>query len=93
LTDQLCDGPLLTKMMEIMVRDEAPRLFAVVQEYRERVDCRVAAWGMAFEEHTDVVSLDGAIRSSTQNPADMLRLFAGDHITPRIVWFNPAHAK
>jgi hypothetical protein len=90
MTEQLCDGPLFTKMIEIMVRDEAPRLFAVVQEYREDVDCRVAAWGMAFDERTEVVSLDGAIRSTAKDPRDMLHLFADDRVTPRIVWCDPA---
>lgn len=90
MTEPLCDGPMLTKMLEIVVRDEAPRLFAVVQEYREDVDCRVAAWGMAFDEHTEVVSLDGTIRSTAKDPDDMLHLFAGDRVTPRIVWCDPA---
>ncbi|WP_238935408.1 hypothetical protein [Saccharopolyspora spinosa] len=33
---------------EDLVADAASSLFAVLQEYGERVDVRIAAWGMAF---------------------------------------------
>lgn len=73
-----------------MVADEAPRLFAVIQEYGERADGRIAAWGMAFEDHAAVVSVNGGTQLGLKAPESALRLFAfGKHISTRLVWFNP----
>jgi hypothetical protein len=58
-----------------MVADEAPRLFAVVQEYGERVDGQIAAWGMAFADHAEVVSVKRGMRMSLQAPEKALRMF------------------
>jgi hypothetical protein len=70
--------------------DEAPRLFAVVQEYGERVDGRIAAWGMALADHAEVVSVTRGMRMSLQTPKNALRMFTfGNHLRARLVWFNP----
>ncbi len=77
-------------IVDCMVADEAPRVFAVVQEYGDRVDGRIAAWGIAFPDHAEVVGVDGTLRIGLQAPHDSLRCFAwGSHITPRLVWVNP----
>ncbi len=86
----LCGEPEFAAILESMVVDEAPRLFAVVQEYGERVDGRIAAWGMAFADHAEVVSVERGLRMSLQAPNDAPRLFTvGCHIRARLVWFNP----
>lgn len=86
----LCGEEEFTAIMEKMVADEAPRLFAVMQVYGERVDGRIAAWGMAFTDHAEVVSVDHGMRMSLQAPENALRLFKfGSHIRARLVWFNP----
>jgi hypothetical protein len=86
----LCDEPQLAMILAEMVVDEAPRLFAVVQVYGERVDVRIAGWGMAFDDHAEVVSVDYKSRMSLHAPKDALRLFTfGSHIRARLVWFNP----
>ncbi|MGH3568502.1 MAG: hypothetical protein ACRDRH_21250 [Pseudonocardia sp.] len=86
----VCDEPEFAAILEEMVADEAPRLFAVVQEYGDRVDGRIAAWGMAFDDHTEVVPVKRGLRMSLQAPEDALRLFKfGSHIQARLVWFNP----
>ncbi|WP_422647458.1 hypothetical protein [Actinoalloteichus caeruleus] len=86
----LCDELEFAQILEEMVADEAPRLFAVVQEYGERVDGRIAAWGLAFADHTEVASVEGGLRTSLQAPEGALRLFAcGSHVRARLVWFNP----
>jgi hypothetical protein len=73
-----------------MVADEAPRLFAVVQEYGERVDGRIAAWGMAFEDHTEVVSVDNGTSITLRSPERAARGFSRrPNITARVVWVNP----
>lgn len=83
----MCDEPEFTALLEEMVADEAPRLFAVVQEYGERVDGRIAAWGMAFTDHAEVVSVEHAQRMSLRTPRNALRLFSdGSHLRARLVW-------
>lgn len=71
-----------------MVADEAPRLFAVVQELGVRVDARIAGWGLAYEDHVDVLGVGNSVhRGASPQPEDMLRYFQRpDHITARIVW-------
>ncbi len=86
----VCDEPEFAAILEGMVADEAPRLFAVVQEYGDRVDGRIAAWGMAFDDHAEVVSVKRGLRMSLPAPENALRLFkVGSHIQARLVWFNP----
>lgn len=86
----LCDEPEFAAILEEMVADEAPRLFAVVQEYGDRVDGRIAAWGMAFADHAEIVSVKRGLRMSLQAPENALRMFKfGSHIRARLVWFNP----
>lgn len=86
----LCDEPEFAAILEEMVADEASRLFAVVQEYGDRVDGRIAAWGMAFADHAEVVWVERKRRMSLQAPENALRLFKfGSYIRARLVWFNP----
>jgi hypothetical protein len=86
----LGDEPEFAAILESTVADEAPRLFAIIQEYGERVDGRIAAWGMAFDDHAEVVSVAHGMRASLRRPEDALRLFhLGSHIRARLVWFNP----
>ncbi|MGH3771256.1 MAG: hypothetical protein ACRDRW_07655 [Pseudonocardiaceae bacterium] len=73
-----------------MVAEEAPRLFAVVQEYGERVDIRVAAWGMAFENRVKVFAVDRSLHLSLRSPERAVRAFThAPHITAHLVWINP----
>lgn len=79
-----------TAILEGMVADNAPRVFAVVQEYGDRVDARIAAWGMSFEDDVDIVGVDGTMHIGVPSPEQALRCFAiGTRITPRLVWVNP----
>ena len=91
--EPLCEEDECSEIVEEMVADEAPRLFAVVQVYGERVDAQIAAWGMAFEDHAEVVSVTGTRRMSLPAPERALRRFTvGTHVRARIVWFNPEAA-
>jgi hypothetical protein len=79
--DELVDG---------LVVDAAPRLFAVVQVYGELVDVRVAAWGMAFADRAEIVGVDSLSRLSVRTPESVVRWFARrPDITARLVWVNP----
>lgn len=86
----LCGEAEFTELVDEMVTDEAPRLFAVVQVYGERVDGQIAAWGMAFEDHAEVVSVDGLTRLSLCSPERAVRRFGRrPDVTARLVWVNP----
>ncbi|MDV6011202.1 hypothetical protein F8178_01680 [Haloechinothrix sp. LS1_15] len=86
----LCDEERFAEILASIVADEAPRLFAVVEEYGRRVDARIAGWGLAFAERAEVVSIDGALRMKLNTPEEALRGFGfGSHITARLVWFDP----
>ncbi len=86
----LCSEPEFTAILARMATNEAPRLFAVVQEYGDRVDARIAAWGMAFADHAEVVSVGYERRMSLPTPENALCLFGfGSHIRARLVWLDP----
>lgn len=71
-----------------MVASYAPRLFAVVQEYGPLVDACIAGWGLAHENHVDVIGNKNTVYFGGSSPEDMLRYFQGgpNLITARIVW-------
>ncbi|MFY9806805.1 MAG: hypothetical protein WCC38_13485 [Pseudonocardiaceae bacterium] len=74
--------------MQRLVTDFAPRLFALVDEAGERVDNRVFAWGMAFEDRAEVVGVDPAIRGSFGS-ADSAHLVFSHRGKMRLVWYHP----
>jgi hypothetical protein len=77
-------------LLDGLVADAAPRLFAVVQVYGELVDVRVAAWGMAFADRAEIVGVDSRSRLSVRTPESVIRWFARrPDITVRLVWVNP----
>lgn len=85
----MCDEEMFASILDVMVADEAPRVFAIVQEYGERVDARIAAWGISFEERAVAFGTEGTIMK-LQSAENALRGFGfGTHITPRLVWVNP----
>ncbi|MEV0702245.1 hypothetical protein AB0I53_30620 [Saccharopolyspora sp. NPDC050389] len=60
-----------------------------MQEYGDRVDGRIAAWGMAFADHVEVVSVGGGLRMGLSAPESALHGFnVGNRIRARLVWFN-----
>lgn len=86
----LFDESRFVAEVERMVVNQTPRLFAVVQEYGERVDARIAAWGFAFADHAEVVSVDGGIRIRMGAPETVLGAFhSGRRIRAQLVWFTP----
>jgi hypothetical protein len=73
-----------------LVAAEAPRLFAVVQEYGERLDGRIAAWGLAFEDHADVIGVDHRSHLRLRSPERAVHLFSRHpRITARVTWVHP----
>ena len=70
-----------------LVADEAPRVFALVQEYGERVDGRVIAWGMAFDDHAEVVGVHRRLRGSFTSAERARRAFSR-RAKIRLVWVD-----
>ncbi|MBM7776461.1 hypothetical protein JOD54_006665 [Actinokineospora baliensis] len=71
------------------VAAEAPRVFAVVEEFGERSDARIAAWGMAFPDHTELVGVHRPLRMSLSAPESALPLFTRDHTRAHLIWAEP----
>jgi len=68
-----------------LVADEAPRVFALVEEYGERVDGRVIAWGMTFDDHAEVVSVGHGLRGTFPSAERARRAFSR-RAKIRLVW-------
>jgi hypothetical protein len=85
----LCGELEFSVLVTEMALAQAPRLFAVVQEYGERVDARVAGWGLAFDDRVDVIGVEGRLRMSMSSPERALRGFrTSPHVHPRLVWLT-----
>jgi hypothetical protein len=41
-------------VMRLIAEEQAPRLFAIVEEHGEQEDGRVAGYGLAYSDHADV---------------------------------------
>lgn len=53
------------------------------------MDGRIAAWGLAFEDHVSVVSIDDGVRMTLESAKWVRRAFSwGSHITARLVWLD-----
>ncbi|WP_202919165.1 hypothetical protein [Saccharothrix deserti] len=58
-----------------LAADEAPRLFAIVEEYGEREGARVAGYGVAFEDRAEVDSVEGGFHLSSESAERARTLF------------------
>ncbi|MFD5747817.1 hypothetical protein [Streptomyces sp. NPDC127033] len=77
-----------------LVRDTAPRLFAVVEEYRpgtDDADAVVVAWGLAYESGVaEVIHVGGGRRWRLASAEGIMRHFRRtEDRTPRLVWLAP----
>ncbi|MCT2582368.1 hypothetical protein JT362_04430 [Actinophytocola sp. S1-96] len=85
----MCGEDEFAELMKELIDEEAPRLFAVVQELGERVDGRIAAWGMAFADHVEVIA-DCGTRLSLRDPDRACHLLSlAPDVTARLVWITP----
>src|ERR1700704_3716082 len=77
-----------------LVRDTAPRFFAVVQKYALDTgewDGEVAAWGIAYDDgHAEVITTDRTQRMSVGS-AERAATWFGRRpgMTARVVWLDP----
>ncbi|MFB8032769.1 hypothetical protein ACFC5Z_07390 [Streptomyces sp. NPDC056004] len=74
-------------LVQDLVRETAPRVFAVVQELGDCEDAVVAAWGLALEGRTELITAEGVSRLSVRTPESALRFFSGGNgIRARLIW-------
>ncbi|WP_329386857.1 hypothetical protein [Streptomyces sp. NBC_01716] len=76
-----------------LVRDTAPRLFAVVEEYRvgtEDADAVVVAWGLAHADGAaEVISVEGHRRWQLAAAENVVRYFGrAEDLSARLVWLT-----
>ncbi|WP_158842509.1 hypothetical protein [Saccharothrix deserti] len=64
-----------TTVMRRLAADEAPRLFAIIEEYGEHDDARVAGYGLAFEDRAEVNSVEGGFHLTAQSAETARTLF------------------
>ncbi|WP_433260458.1 hypothetical protein ACQPZF_24180 [Actinosynnema sp. CS-041913] len=87
--EPLWDEAGFATFLEGLATDDAPRLFAVAVEYGHRHDGYIAAYGMAFPCHAEIVSREGDFRARLQEPESALSYFAeGDGTSARLVWLT-----
>ena len=62
-------------VMRELAEQEAPRLFALVEEYGDRADAGVAGYGLAYPDRADVNSVEGDFPVRSQSPENARKLF------------------
>ncbi|GAB3543751.1 hypothetical protein J2S53_000576 [Actinopolyspora lacussalsi] len=62
--EPLGDEAEFAALVESFVREQAPRVFALVEEVGERADAEIFAWGLALAEHAEVFGAAGRMRGS-----------------------------
>ncbi len=83
----LFEDPKIVTEVQEFVDDQAPRLFAVVQETFDPEDLKIVAWGMTTEKGAEVVSVHGGMHMSVQSAENALIFFrAGGRAVPRVFW-------
>ncbi|MFE9745927.1 hypothetical protein ACFYOT_13545 [Saccharothrix saharensis] len=58
-----------------IARREAPRLFAIVEEYGDPNDLRIAGYGLAYDNRADVNSVEGDFRLTSDSPEHARTVF------------------
>lgn len=64
-----------TALVHEVAQEEAPRLFAIVEEHGERESVRVAGYGVAFEDRAEVSAVEGGFRLSSRSAENARVLF------------------
>jgi hypothetical protein len=84
---------VFTALLREVAWEEAPRLFAIVEEYGEAEDARVAGYGLAYTDRAEVDAVEGGFRLSSESAESARTLFeitSGDEAVRRVhlVWLD-----
>ncbi|MCC8243857.1 hypothetical protein [Saccharothrix luteola] len=84
----LFDDPEIVSGVQELVDDQAPRVFAVVQEtFGPPEDLQIVAWGMTTKTGVEVISVHGGTRMGLQSAESALMFYrSGGRAIPRIFW-------
>jgi hypothetical protein len=86
----VCDAERFAEILTDLVAAEAPQVFAVVEEYGDRVAAQIAAWGLSFQDRTHVIDVEGGMHIGMPSPQSALLAFGiGTRIKPHLVWLHP----
>ncbi|KAB1933773.1 hypothetical protein F8271_24175 [Micromonospora sp. ALFpr18c] len=66
----------------------APRRFAICEEHGDRIDGRVFAWGLAFEDSALLCDDEQALTGRFRSPDSAVRLFARSGRRLRLIWID-----
>jgi hypothetical protein len=87
--EPLCSEEEFAQEVRDLVAADAPQVFALVEERGERTDGRIVAWGIAFDDHVDVLSVSGGRHVSLPSVEFAHRAFS-QHRKICLVWASPA---
>ncbi|WP_433270756.1 hypothetical protein ACQPZF_10720 [Actinosynnema sp. CS-041913] len=95
-TEQRPSGTELPAFLMALAVDDAPRCFAIAYDYSDPDDSDsddggIVAYGMAFHDRTETVSIAGDYRVRTTKPEHACRHFTEDGATMHVIWL-PASA-
>ncbi len=77
-----------SKMLNRLVIENAPRIFAVIQRDPEATEYQIVAWGMAFADGAEVVAVNDGPRMSVRSPEAALTVFALAGADVRLFWLD-----
>lgn len=63
-------------LVQEIVDDYTPRVFALVEERGDRIDGRIFAWGLQFDERATVFCPEGRLFAKTTSADSAHRLFS-----------------
>jgi len=66
---------VFTVLLHEVAREGAPRLFAVVEEYGQGEDVRVAGYGLAYDDRAELNSVAGDFRLSSESAESARTLY------------------
>ena len=75
-------------MLVELVNAFAPRRFAICEEHGDRIDGRVFAWGLAFEDSALLCDDEQAYTGRFRSPDSAMRLFARSGRRLRLIWID-----
>lgn len=77
--------PEFAKLVQEEADGSPPRVFALVEEHGERMDCEIYAWGLEFERRATVFDPDGTLWAKCASADGAHALFSRIRKV-RLVW-------
>ncbi|WP_326556663.1 hypothetical protein [Micromonospora sp. NBC_01796] len=75
-----------------LATDYAPRRFAICEEHGDRIDGRVFAWGMAFEDHAWLCADDSSLVGKFATAENAVRVLSRGGRRLHLSWIDAISA-